>query len=89
MAGMSWVKLRERFRSKFLARSGCEASIPVSMMPTSTPRPVAFLWAWSASIIAMSHWRSASGSLVRLDFLLRCPALAPVALSDPLGRSAA
>ena len=62
---MSVVKLRDSAASKFGAMSGCVPSTPVSRMPTRTPGspgclrydPSAVAW-----IIAMSHWRPASGS---------------------------
>ena len=62
---MSVVKLRDSPRSKFGAMSGCEASIPVSMIPTSTSRSpgcVRYEPRVSAPIIAMSHWAPANGS---------------------------
>ena len=39
ISGMSVVKLRDRAASKFGAMSGWLPSMPVSMMPTFTPRP--------------------------------------------------
>ena len=67
MAGMSVVKLRLRSASTLGARSGCDASMPVSITPTSTsarPRSVAKAPRSVAPIIAMSHCRAASGSPV-------------------------
>ena len=57
IAGMSVVKFRDRPASKFGSRSGCVPSTPVSMIPTSTPAPVAVSWAPSgvAPIISMLH----------------------------------
>ncbi len=58
--GMSTVKLRLSAFEKFGAMSGCVPSMPVSMIPTSTPAPRAasagppsLPW---VPIIRMSHW---------------------------------
>ena len=59
------MKFRLSSASKFGARSGCDASIPVSMIPTSTsgfPVSTAYDSSAVALIISMSHWRPASGS---------------------------
>ena len=65
ISGMSVVKLRLSERLKLGAMSGCDPSIPVSMIPTRTPE----LPRWRlydlfgvALIMRMSHWRSAKGS---------------------------
>jgi len=59
------VKFRLSVASKFGAMSGCDASIPVSMIPTSTsglPVSTAYDPSTVASIISMSHCRPATGS---------------------------
>jgi hypothetical protein len=96
ISGMSVVKLRDPAASKLGAMSGCEASTPVSMMPTRTSRPVASRWASSAvaPIMSMSHWRSARGSASAAPWSGRtvpvsAPAFRPAAAarSSAVGRS--
>ena len=57
---MSVVKLRLSALEKFGAMSGWVPSMPVSMMPTSTPSPrsssAGLPSAFWAPIISMSHW---------------------------------
>ena len=57
--GMSNVKLRDSDLLKFGAMSGCDPSMPVSMMPTRTAR-LPWLRAYEPSgvapIMRMSHW---------------------------------
>jgi hypothetical protein len=71
MAGMSVVKFRLSAALKLGARSGWVPSMPVSMMPTVTPSPVAVAWATSgvAPIICMPHWsdENVSGPVSGLD----------------------
>src|SRR5215213_7389805 len=55
----------ERARSRLGAMSGWVGSTPLSRMPMVTPSPVAWDRADAlASIRAMSHWQTASGSLL-------------------------
>jgi len=66
-ASGSWSNTNEhdRARSRFGAMSGWVRSTPLSMTPTTTPRPVARAWVEaSAPMSDMSHWQSASGSLL-------------------------
>ena len=65
MTGSSLVKLRLSALSKLGAMSGCEPSMPVSMMPTRTswlPGCVPYEPSGVACIIRMSHWPADSGS---------------------------
>jgi hypothetical protein len=56
---------QERARSRLEAMSGWVGSTPLSRMPMVTPAPVALDRAEAvASINAMSHWQTASGSLL-------------------------
>ena len=60
ITGMSTVKLRLSALEKFGAMSGWVPSMPVSMMPTSTPSPCSSRAGLPSSswapIISMSHW---------------------------------
>jgi hypothetical protein len=59
------MKEHDRARSRLGAMSGWVGSTPLSRMPMVTPAPVARDLAEAvASMSAMSHWQTASGSLL-------------------------